>query len=193
MPTSLTHEEKRILLSIARQSITEAVKRNPVPELVLKNLPEKLQTHGASFVTLTIKGELRGCIGALEAYQPLALDVQDHAIAAALMDSRFLQVSANELEDIKIEISWLSEPEELIYEGPEKLIEGLHPGVDGVILKDGQKRATFLPQVWEKLPDPVDFLGHLCMKMGSSPDLWQKRLLEVKTYQVEEFNESQFS
>ena len=191
MPGKLTNEEKDALLQIARRAMSEAVRKELVTPLHMDNLSPTLQKNGASFVTLTINGDLRGCIGALEAYQPLALDVQEHAIAAALQDYRFPRVTITELESIHIEISWLSEAVDLVYEEPLELTKLLHPGVDGVILQDGFRKATFLPQVWQQLPDPVVFLGHLCNKMGASSDLWQKRLLKVKTYQVEEFGEAQ--
>lgn len=191
MPGKLNKEEKNTLLRIARRAMSEAVRKEVVTPLHMDNLSPNLQKNGASFVTLTINGDLRGCIGALEAYQPLALDVQEHAIAAALQDYRFPRVTTIELESIHIEISWLSEALDLVYEEPLELPKLLHPGVDGVILQDGFRKATFLPQVWQQLPDPVVFLGHLCNKMGAASNLWQKRLLKVKTYQVEEFGEAQ--
>jgi AmmeMemoRadiSam system protein A len=169
----------------------EAVSKEEITPLQMENLSSTLQKNGASFVTLTIEGELRGCIGALEAYQPLALDVQEHAIAAALQDYRFPRVTPAELESIHVEISWLSEAVDLDYDNPLELPKLLHPRLEGVILQDGFRKATFLPQVWQQLPDPVVFLGHLCNKMGAASDLWQKRLLKVKTYQVEEFSEAQ--
>lgn len=191
MPGKLTNEDKKHLLHIARQALNEAVRNEVITPLNLDNLSPTLQNDGASFVTLTINGELRGCIGALEAYQPLALDVQEHAIAAALQDYRFPRVTPAELSSISIEISWLSEAVDLHYEKPLDLPDCLRPGIDGVILQDGFRKATFLPQVWQQLPDPVVFLGHLCNKMGAASDLWQRRLLKVKTYQVEEFSEAQ--
>jgi AmmeMemoRadiSam system protein A len=191
MPGKLTTEEKNTLLRIARRAMSEAVRNEEVTPLHMDNLSSTLQKNGASFVTLTINGDLRGCIGALEAYQPLALDVQEHAIAAALQDYRFPRVEPAELESIHLEISWLSEAVDLVYGNPMELPKLLHTGVDGVILQDGFRKATFLPQVWQQLPDPVAFLGHLCIKMGATSDLWQKRLLKVKTYQVEEFSEEQ--
>lgn len=191
MPGILTTEEKNTLLRLARRSMSEAVRKEVVTPIHMDSLSPTLQNNGASFVTLTIDGDLRGCIGALDAYQPLALDVQEHAIAAALQDYRFPRVSPAELESIHIEISWLSEAVDLVYEEPLELPNLLHPGVDGVILQDGFRKATFLPQVWQQLPDPMVFLGHLCNKMGAASDFWQKRLLKVKTYQVEEFSEAQ--
>ncbi len=186
---ALTKEDKSILLRIARWAISEAVRNAKITPIILENLSPILQQDGASFVTLTKHGELRGCIGSLQAYQPLALDVQEHAIASALHDYRFPKVIPSELQEIAIEISRLTPPIEIEYEQPQELLELLRPGVDGVILQDGSKQATFLPQVWEKLPEPEEFLAHLCLKMGAKADLWQRRLIKVSTYQVEEFSE----
>jgi len=189
MEEKLSPEERATLLRLARQAIEDAVQSRSFSPLDLQNLPEALRQPGASFVTLTTHGELRGCIGALEAYQPLVEDVREHAIGAALQDYRFPPVDASELKDLEIEISRLTPPQPLSYKTPEELLERLRPGEDGVILRDGLRRSTFLPQVWEKLPDPVDFLDHLCAKMGASPSLWRYKQLEVLTYQVEEFRE----
>jgi AmmeMemoRadiSam system protein A len=152
-------------------------------------MPPRLRADGASFVTLTYHGNLRGCIGALEAYQPLAVDVREHAIAAALQDPRFPSVEEDELGGIRIEVSRLTAPVPLKYVGTDELLARLRPGVDGVILKDGVRHATFLPQVWEKIPRPADFLDNLCYKMGDASDAWRYRQLEVLVYQVEEFHE----
>ena len=149
-----------------------------------------MREKGASFITLTIRGQLRGCIGALEAYQPLAEDVREHAIAAALEDPRFPQVREDELSRIQIEVSRLTRPVPLNYKDAEDLVSKLRPHVDGVILRDDYRRATFLPQVWEKIPDPVEFLNNLCYKMGMSENLWRSKHPEVLTYHVEEFHET---
>ncbi|MFH1446663.1 MAG: AmmeMemoRadiSam system protein A [Chloroflexota bacterium] len=193
MPESLTLEEKTVLLKIAREAIIKSVKGEAKTKIDLSTLPVQLQEAGASFVTLTKAGHLRGCIGTLEAYQALAWDVQEHAIAAAIKDYRFPSLKPQELDEISIEISHLTQPEVFDYQSADELLQGLRPGIDGVILTDGSQRATFLPQVWKNPPDPVDFLSQLCIKMGSAPNLWHKQLLEVKTYQVEEFHEAQQS
>jgi len=157
--------------------------------LDLRSMPAHLREEGASFVTLTVHGELRGCIGALEPYQPLATDVQEHAVAAALEDPRFPQVTPRELDQIEIEVSRLTLPKKLAYTDAEDLLAKLHPKLDGVILRDGPRRATFLPQVWEKIPDKAEFLDNLCYKMGATADTWRRKTLEVLIYQVEEFHE----
>lgn len=185
----LTPEERSILLRLAREAIEDAVTGHPLKPLDLQSLPPALRQPGATFVTLTRQGELRGCIGTLEAYQPLAEDVREHAVGAALQDYRFPPVQPEELPEIKIEISRLTPPQPLHYETPEQLLTLLRPGVDGVILRDGLQRATFLPQVWEKLPEPADFLNHLCLKMGAPASLWRHKHLQVYVYQVEEFHE----
>jgi len=185
----LTEEEKLTLLKLARQALENGVRGEKMTPLVLQSLPPHLQEPGASFVTLTIDGNLRGCIGALEPYQPLAEDVREHAVAAALQDFRFPNVEPQELPQIEIEVSRLTQPVPLEYTDSEDLLSKLRPGIDGVLLRDGIRRATFLPQVWEKLPDPAEFLDNLCYKMGGSSNLWRKKHLNVSLYQVEEFHE----
>ena len=184
-------EEKKIMLQIARQTILAASQNEPLPEVDPKDYSKRLQANGASFVTLTRKGELRGCIGAIEAYQALILDVIEHAAAAAMDDYRFPQVRPSEVPMLEIEISVLTPSKQLNYSQPEELLSLIRPGIDGVILRDGIAKATFLPQVWEKLPETDEFLTHLCLKMGSSSDLWRRKVLNVQTYQVEEFSEEE--
>ncbi|GAB4530536.1 MAG: hypothetical protein Fur0018_17910 [Anaerolineales bacterium] len=182
--------ERTLLLRLARQALTQAVQGQALTPLSLADLPPALRAAGASFVTLTRRGALRGCIGALEAYQPLAEDVREHAVAAALQDYRFPPVSPDELAEIHIEISCLTPQKALPYTDADSLLKALRPGVDGVVLRDGFRRATFLPQVWEKIPAPQDFLSQLCLKMGAPPDLWRRKPLEVSIYQVEQFEET---
>ena len=185
----LTLEERSVLLTQARLSIEAGVHDRPLKPLELEDFPDKLRKPGVVFVTLTIEGNLRGCVGALEAYQPLVNDVREHALAAAFKDFRFPPVRPDELDNIVIEISRLTTPQPLAYMNSEDLLEKLRPGIDGIVLKDGMRRATFLPQVWEKLPSSEMFLDHLCHKMGAPADLWRQKKLEVLVYQVEEFHE----
>jgi len=189
MTQELDQAEQQMLLKIARQALECAVQGLPLPEINLDALPVALQENRASFVTLTIDDRLRGCIGTIDAYQPLALDVQEHAVAAGLQDFRFPKVQPAELPTIQIEVSALTPRSPLNYSGANDLISKLRPGVDGVILQDGPRKATFLPQVWEKLPKPVEFLSHLCMKMGAPGDAWRNKPLDVFIYQVQEFHE----
>jgi AmmeMemoRadiSam system protein A len=185
----LSPEERKTLLRLARRSIELAIKGVSLPRLMLSDFSAPLREQGASFVTLTERGELRGCIGALEAYQPLVQDVCEHAVAAATEDYRFSPVQPFELPRLKIEISRLTPPTPLKYTAPEELLTLLQPNIDGVVLKDMGRRATFLPQVWEKIPEPGTFLNHLCQKMGAPSDLWRTKPIQVFTYQVEEFAE----
>lgn len=188
---NLTHHEQQILLGLARQSVERAAAGQSLPEIDLETLPERLRVDAAAFVTLTTAatGALRGCIGGLEARLPLAQDVCEHAAAAARDDYRFNPVQPHEVPHLCIEISVLTTPRDLAYQHPAELPGLLRPGIDGVTLRDGYKRATYLPQVWEKLPDPREFLSSLCGKMGAPPDLWQRRLLHVQLYQVLCFEE----
>jgi uncharacterized protein len=186
----LTDGERQLLLVIAREAVTAAVAGNDMPILEPSDLPHRLQEYGAAFVTLTSHGQLRGCIGALQASQPLALDVKEHAVAAATQDYRFSSVRPEEVGRLSIEISVLSPSQDLVFVDAHDLLKKLRPGVDGVVLRRGSQRATFLPQVWANIPDPADFLTQLCLKMGASGDLWKREHLQVQTYQVEEFSES---
>jgi AmmeMemoRadiSam system protein A len=189
MTDQLTDGEKQTLLRLAREAMEHGVCGKKLPPLDDASLTPSLREQGASFVTITIAGDLRGCIGALEAYQPLVDDVREHAVAAALEDPRFSPVAQTELSRIKLEVSCLTAPHPLEYSTSEDLLARLHPHVDGVILKSDFRRATFLPQVWEKIPDPEDFLDHLCAKMGAKSSLWRNTKLQVYVYQVEEFHE----
>lgn len=185
----LDDTERALLLKFARQALEDGVCGRPLLPLFLDELSPRLRQPGASFVTLTSHGELRGCIGTLEASQPLVEDVRQHAVAAALEDFRFPPVRVNELPFIKVEISRLTVPIPLDYQDAADLLRQLRPGVDGVVLMDGIRRATFLPQVWEKVPDAEIFLGMLCRKMGAPTEAWRKQRLTVLIYTVEEFHD----
>lgn len=190
MPTSLlTERERRQLLKLARDAIVSHVRGQDGSPPDFRNLSQRLGEPGATFVTLTKKGLLRGCIGSLVPTKSLADDVIDHAIAAASQDYRFPPVTADEIDEIRIEISRLTSPRSLHYDDPDDLLTKLHPNLDGVVLQYGFRRATFLPQVWEKIPSPNDFLDHLCLKMGMPPDLWRHEKVEISVYHVEEFHE----
>ena len=125
----------------------------------------------------------------MEAYQPLIVDVQEHAVAAAMSDYRFSPVRPEELSSIRVEISRLTPLSALPYQGSDQLLAALRIGVDGVLLSAGNRRATFLPQVWEQLPHPEEFLSQLCLKMGAAADYWKDHPMDVFTYQVEKFYE----
>jgi AmmeMemoRadiSam system protein A len=186
---TLSPSDRRYLLNLARKSIVRAAANEDLPAIDVDAVPEALQRDGASFVTLNKYGRLRGCIGSLEAQRPLVLDVQQNAVGAATRDPRFPPVSPDEVDDLTIEVSVLSLPEPLDYESAEDLCAKLRPGVDGVVIERGWHRATFLPQVWGKLPDERQFLERLCFKAGLSPDAYRRGELDVLTYQVEKFQE----
>jgi len=186
---SLTPQERETLLKLARETISRVARQLEPPAIEQATASEALQRDGACFVTLTKHGELRGCIGTLEAHRPLVVDVRENAIAAAFEDPRFPPVRPQEVKDLHVEVSVLSQPEPLAFEGPEDLIAKLRPEVDGVVIKRGWRRATFLPQVWEKLPKAEEFLEHLCLKAGLAPTDYRRPGLEVYTYQVEMFEE----
>jgi len=183
--------EQIFLLRIAREAVEAAAHGEDMPPLDLADCPEQLRAPGASFVTLTRSGALRGCIGGLQAAIPLALDVREHALAAATEDYRFLPVQPEEVAELEIEVSVLTEPRALEYTSPQDLLNQLRPGIDGIILSSGLRRATFLPQVWEKVPDPPTFLSMLCEKAGLRENAWRVGGLQVATYQVESFHEVQ--
>ncbi len=189
----LSLQEKETLLNVARQSLEQTLRGEKLPPLnKAEHQTPLLLAKGASFVTLNQENRLRGCIGTLQAYQPLVEDVREHAIAAALHDYRFPPVSSDELKKIEIEISRLTTPVPLKYSDTADLLAKLRPGIDGVVLKDAFRQATFLPQVWEQLPSASEFLSHLCQKMGAASNLWQQKKLQVLIYRVEEFSEKNF-
>jgi AmmeMemoRadiSam system protein A len=151
--------------------------------------PERLRQPGACFVTLHKGGRLRGCIGTLSARDPLHRAVVDCAQGAATRDSRFPEVRPEELKDLRIEVSVLTEARRLEYQTPAELVGRLVPHRDGVILQLDSRKATYLPQVWEQLPDPVTFLDSLAEKAGGAAGAWRAPGTVVFTYQVEAFEE----
>lgn len=174
----------RVLTQLARASIARAL-GEPVQA---PPHPEWLNTPGAVFVTLTRGGELRGCIGSLEARRSLGEDVEENARLAAFADPRFPPLSRAELADTQIEVSVLSPAEPIDFCDEADALRRLRPGVDGVILEYGRHRATFLPQVWRQLPDPRDFLAHLKRKAGLPADFWHPEL-RLYRYTVEKYEE----
>jgi len=181
-------QDRSTLLRLARQAVTLAAHDRPLPPVEIESRSAELQTPAAAFVTLTRGGALRGCIGGLEARQPLAGDVWEHAYAAAREDPRFAPVRPEELDSLHIEVSRLGPPTPLDV-APGQRMTALRPGVDGVILRRGLLRATFLPQVWEKVPDPLEFLEMLCDKAGLPRSAWRQPDVEMLVYQVESFEE----
>ena len=175
--------EQRILLDIARQSITAALQSTPY-DLILDDLPAALIEPRACFVTLFTHPakDLRGCTGTLAARVPLAKEVAYTARQTAFHDPRFYPVTAAEVPDLRIEISILTPPQPFPYKSTQDLLARLCPGRDGVTLHYRGRRATFLPQVWERISDPSDFLDALCHKLGVAERLWQWEKLEIETY-----------
>jgi AmmeMemoRadiSam system protein A len=188
---NLTGDEQQVLLRLARQAIEAAACGDRPLEVDLASLPPSLREAKACFVTLHKQGALRGCTGVLVARSPLAREVIHTAAQTALSDPRFVPVTSEEVPELEIEISVLTPPQHLDVPSPEALPRLIRPGVDGVTLIKGPYRATFLPQVWDRVPDPVTFLDMLCEKMGLPPRSWLVTPMEVEVYQVEEFSEHQ--
>ena len=147
-----------------------------------------LLEHGACFVTLTRQGELRGCIGTLEAHRPLGVDVRENAVAAAFRDPRFTPLTLVELDDIRVEVSLLSPTEVLVVVSEEHALAALRPNVDGVVFEYRHYRSTFLPQVWEQLPEPSEFMAHLKRKAGLPMDFWAEGV-RLSRYTVSKWRE----
>ncbi|HEY9034912.1 MAG TPA: AmmeMemoRadiSam system protein A [Pseudomonadales bacterium] len=187
MPHSLLPEQaQQQLLQLARQAISAAVTGAawPAPARVMA----ALQQPGACFVTLSKNGQLRGCIGSLQAHRPLIDDVAHNAIAAALHDPRFAPLGADELADVHIEISVLTEPQPLQFASEHELLAQITPFRDGLVLQDGHHRGTFLPLVWQQLPDKKTFLRQLKNKAGLPADYWSDTL-QVYRYYTQVFEE----
>jgi len=183
----MNNQEKSLLLNLAREAIASVLENKKIifdNNKISKNLKQKL----ATFVTLTINNDLRGCIGHLEPIQELYQDVIENAQAAAFSDPRFSPLTLEELKLTKIEISILSPSQKLIYSSAKELVQYLEKNKPGVILTKGRYSATFLPQVWEELPDAIHFLDHLCLKAGLKPEAWQEKI-NIETYTVEKFKE----
>lgn len=176
------------LLIRARNAIAGEFGVAPRPE---PNHPA-LHEPGATFVTLTQQGQLRGCIGSLEAHRPLAEDVKANARFAAFHDPRFAPLTASELERTRIEVSLLTPPEPMIFADEADAIRQMQPGIDGMILECYGRRGTFLPQVWESLPEPREFFRHLKQKAGFSPDFWSPDV-KLFRYEVQKWKEPEKS
>jgi AmmeMemoRadiSam system protein A len=149
-----------------------------------------LEEPGATFVTLTLHGQLRGCIGSLEAYRPLIDDVRLNAVASAFHDPRFEPLSKAEFADVAIDVSLLSTPEVLRFSSEQDALTQLNPGLDGVILEYDNHRATYLPQVWAQLTDPQVFINHLKAKAGLPEDFWSDEI-RVSRYTVQKWREGE--
>lgn len=169
---------------MAKQAISSQLTGQQL-KIVAEDLPGSFLEKRATFVTLHKNGRLRGCIGELQAKVPLYQSVIDNARLAAFKDPRFLPVQLNELDQLEIEVSILSLSKPLAYLSQQDLIRQLEESKPGVVLKQGNKSATFLPQVWEELPTGELFLSQLCLKAGLAKDQWQQEKVEIEIYQVE--------
>lgn len=172
----------RVLLAIAREAIDEVFE----PGAHCSWIDSWLRSHGATFVTLRMEGELRGCIGTIDPRRPLGDDVAGNAHAAAYRDPRFRPVSAAERERLAIEVSLLSPRSHLPAASESEALTSLRPGIDGLVVEYGDARATFLPQVWENIPDPLDFLLELRRKAGLPSRFWHPEL-RLYRYTVDKF------
>ncbi len=188
--TQFSNAERQQLLALARRALEASVSTGKLPALELEDFPPKFALPKGSFVTLTKHGQLRGCIGNITPRQPLYQAIMENARAAALNDYRFEPVKPAELGDLEIEVSVLTEPRSLSFTSPDDLLSKLRPNVDGVILKMGFHSATFLPQVWEKIPDKAAFLDQLALKAGAARGAWRESGTKVEVYQVEAFEEA---
>ncbi len=187
----LTHLQGQTLIKLARQTIEQKLGHKShdsnAPATSLED--PVFQSNCGTFVTLKINDQLRGCIGNLTSADSILAGVKQNAISAAFHDYRFRPLTTDEIDKVEIEVSILTEPQPLSYRDSDDLLSKLRPNIDGVIIKKGGASATFLPQVWEQLADPKDFLSHLCSKAGMSSTAWKKPGLEVRTYQVQYFEE----
>jgi AmmeMemoRadiSam system protein A len=184
MPDQNQDERGVVLLPIARAAIARVLN---VPHTADESA-QWLAEHGACFVTLTQFGELRGCIGSLQARQPLLADIKDNAVSAAMRDPRFTPLTVEELDITTVEVSLLSESQEMQVRDEADALAQLRPGVDGIIFEYGRYRSTFLPQVWESLAQPRQFLGMLRRKAGLPDDFWAEDV-KLSRYSVTKWSE----
>jgi len=190
MPTENNSKDKaRILLQVARAAIAESLGL-AVAEKQLDD-EDWLQQKGACFITLTQQDQLRGCIGTLEARRTLLNDVKANSKAAAFKDTRFSPLTSDEFNTTQIELSLLSLMQALSFTSEQDALSQLQSGVDGVVFEYGFQRSTFLPQVWEQLPDAKNFMAHLKHKAGLPADFWADDI-KLSRYTVSKWKESDF-
>jgi hypothetical protein len=189
-PEMFTSADRRYLLDLARKTVRAVVAGGSLPEVAAGSLAPKFTAPKGCFVTLTKHGDLRGCIGYIRAQGPLYRAVIENARNAAMSDPRFPQVTPGEVDQLEIEISVLTEPQPLAFASTADLLQKLQPHKDGVVLQIGGRGATYLPQVWDQLPDKVEFLNNLAEKAGCDRTDWRQPGTAVFTYHVEAFKES---
>jgi len=182
-------DKGQILLPIARSAIAKQLGQLVQPGNVAADALW-LQELGATFITLTQDGELRGCIGTLESHRPLIEDVKSNALSAAFRDPRFSPLQHAELSYTRVEVSLLSASAPLAFESEQHALAQLRPEIDGIIFEYGHYRSTFLPQVWEQLPDPQTFMAHLKHKAGLAPNFWAVGV-KLSRYTVSKWKEAE--
>lgn len=179
---SLTKAHQQRLLALAKNSIEHGLLTGKPLKINLADFPPELTRRRATFVTLEKHHELRGCIGMLEAVRPLAEDIAENAFSAAFRDPRFPPLQAEELDGLDIHLSILTPAEPMAFTSEEDLLAQLQPGIDGLILEEGRRRGTFLPSVWESLPEPGQFLRHLKQKAGLPAGYWSDTVRVYRYY-----------
>jgi AmmeMemoRadiSam system protein A len=190
--THLTDDQGQKLLRLARTTVAARLGLSDAGNRIIPDnelADPAFQEQRGTFVTLKIRNQLRGCMGCLTPSETILEGIRRNAINAAFKDPRFPALTAPELAEAEIEISILTNPQDLEYSDGPDLLKKLRPKIDGAIISKGMARATFLPQVWEQLPRTEDFLAHLCRKAGLAADEWQKGELNVSIYQVQYFHE----
>ena len=182
-----TDIQRKSLIQLAHSAIIYGLKNGQPLLINPDNFEQDLKEMRACFVTLHLDGQLRGCIGSLEAHQPLIDDINHNAFSAAFRDPRFLPLSESEFNNISISLSILTPPSKIEFSSEADLLKQIRPGIDGLIIEDMERRGTFLPSVWEQLPDKSDFLLHLKMKAGLPPQYWSDTL-QISRYETESFS-----
>ncbi|MGM0951869.1 MAG: AmmeMemoRadiSam system protein A [Pseudomonadota bacterium] len=177
-------QERETLLQVASASVRHGLRHGQPLPVDSEKYAERLARPGACFVTLEIAGRLRGCIGSLEAWRPLIQDCAENAFSAAFRDPRFPPITEQELDLLDYHLSVLSAPTPLHFQSEDDLLSQLRPGTDGLVLTKGDRRATFLPSVWQSLPEPREFLRHLKQKAGLPPEYWSDAIKAFR-YTVE--------
>lgn len=182
----LTNDQGSKLLKLARTAIDRKLGGDShMPHIAD---PALLENRG-TFVTLKLNSQLRGCIGNIDPVRSICDGISDNAVSAAFGDHRFSPLTEEEFDQVDISISILSKARKLSYSDGDDLIKKLHPHRDGVILRQGKAGATFLPQVWEQLPNAELFLSQLCHKAGLTANCWKAGEVEILVYQVQNFKE----
>lgn len=189
MLKQINDQDRKTLIKLAKESINYALLNNLAKlGISIKQYSAELQQTKACFVTLEKHKQLRGCIGTLTARSPLVQEVVDSAYSAAFLDHRFPKVTLAEIPDLNIHISVLTKPEAITFTSEKDLLSQIKPNIDGLILRVGNLTGTFLPSVWEQIPNPQEFLQHLKNKAGLATNYWSDQV-EVFRYATEMFGE----